>query len=424
MFPHQLVGVAIRRVRREKEQHQLSAQRFNKGLGLLGAMCGPAIDDQEDLALRSDQKSLQKFDEHIRIHAAGFFDHKTHMTFGSYRRDQTDAVPGSRRLDDRRFTLLSPRAPRVMIRTHVRRVSKIDVRTLHLRHFPDLRIFSLQPSLHERLIAFESAMQRFLTGDTQLRQQPAHGHRAQDNLESGLDDLCHHLARPQRKFKFELQGILLRYRFVNPFQFLVVQLWWTTKKRFRLQGAPATLTITRQPPKHRTIGYAQRPRYNRRSLARLDAANRPFPQSFQRLVIQPARVVFSHAATESEPINLVKENMHLLTFRLIGEGDVQLLAGHRTIETTERDIDGTPAPSESWLATYRANARTSSSSMPLRRFRLSDIPFNRTSRGFAFSAWRSASPPFSTEDYPMSKYTVSAKRSYGRRRSQDSPSRP
>src|SRR6204780_1066732 len=87
-------------------------------------MCGPAIDDQEDLALRSDQKSLQKFDEHIRIHAAGFFDHKTHMTFGSYRRDQTDAAPRSCRLDDRRFTLLSPRAPRGMIRTHVRRVSK------------------------------------------------------------------------------------------------------------------------------------------------------------------------------------------------------------------------------------------------------------------------------------------------------------
>src|SRR5271167_1539118 len=62
MFPHQLVGVAIRRVRREKEQHQLSVQRFNKGLGLLGAMCGPAIDDQEDLALRADQKSLQKFE--------------------------------------------------------------------------------------------------------------------------------------------------------------------------------------------------------------------------------------------------------------------------------------------------------------------------------------------------------------------------
>src|SRR5271156_2405726 len=239
MFPHQLVGVTIRRVRREKEQHQLSAQRFNKGLGLLGAMCGPAIDDQEDLALRSDQKPLQKFDEHIRIHAAGFFDHKTHMTFGSYRRDQTDAVSGSRRLDDRRFTLLSPRAPRVMIRTHVRRVSKINVRTLHLRHFLDLRIFSLQPSLHERLIAFESAMQRFLTGDTQLRQQPAHGHHAQDNLESGLDDLCHHLARPQRKFKFELQRILLRHRVVNPFQFLVVQLLVDDQKEVSPSGRPS-----------------------------------------------------------------------------------------------------------------------------------------------------------------------------------------
>src|ERR1035437_2603760 len=68
----------------------------------------------------------------------------------------------------------------------------------------------------------------------------------------------------QLKFEFELQRILLRHRFVNPFQFLVVQLWWTTKKRFRLQGASATLAITRQPPKHRTIGYAQRPRSNRR----------------------------------------------------------------------------------------------------------------------------------------------------------------
>src|SRR6202795_3076186 len=317
MLPDQLGGVAIRGGRRAKKKDQLSAQRFDKGLGLLGAMCGPAIDDQEDLALCADQKSLQKFDEHIRIHAARFFDHKTHMTFGSYRRDQTDAMPGSGRLDDRRFTLLSPRAPRVMIRTHVRRVSKINVRALHLRHLLDLRIFGPHLFLYERLIAFEGAMQRFLTGDTQLRQQPAHGHHAQNNLEFGLDDLRHHLARPQRKFKFELQGIFLRYRFVNPFQFLVVQLWWTTKKRFRLQGAPATLAITRQPPKHRTIGSAQRPRYNRRSLARLDAANRPFPQSFERLVIQPARVVFSHAATESEPINLVKENMQLLMFRLI-----------------------------------------------------------------------------------------------------------
>src|SRR5271170_3585176 len=239
MFPHQLVGVAIRRVRREKEQHQLSAQRFNKGLGLLGAMCGPAIDDQEDLAFRADQKSLQKFDEHIRIHAARFFDHKTQMTFGSYRRDQTDAMPGSCRLDDRRFTLLSPRAPRVMIRTDVRRVSKINVRTLHLRHFLDLWIFILQPFLHERLIAFEGAMQRLLRGDTQLRQQPTHRHHAQDNLEFGLDDLRHHLASPQRKFEFELQRILLRHRFVNPFHFLVVQLWWATNKEVSPSGRPS-----------------------------------------------------------------------------------------------------------------------------------------------------------------------------------------
>src|SRR5271167_1637526 len=42
--------------------------------------------------------------------------------------------------------------------------------------------------------------------DTQLRQQPTHGHRAQNNLEFGPDDLRHHLARPQRKFKLGSYG--------------------------------------------------------------------------------------------------------------------------------------------------------------------------------------------------------------------------
>src|ERR1700723_1077450 len=97
---------------------------------------------------------------------------------------------------------------------------------------------------------------------------------------------------------------------------------WTQRTARSLQScsvlsAPSPLATAGQPSNSGSFGYSYRPRYNRRSLARLDAANRPFPQSFQRLVIQPARVIFSHAATESEPINLVKENMQLLMFRLI-----------------------------------------------------------------------------------------------------------
>src|SRR5271167_1935729 len=116
------------------------------------------------------------------------------MTFGGYRRDQTDSMPGSRRFDDGRFTFLSPRAPRVMIRTHVRRITEIDVRAVHLRHFLDLWIFGLQPFLHERLVTLDRTMERFLACDAHLSQQPTHGHHAKDNLEFGPDDLRHHLA--------------------------------------------------------------------------------------------------------------------------------------------------------------------------------------------------------------------------------------
>ena len=87
VFPHEFVGIAIRRIGRQIKKPQFSAKRRNKGLRLLSAMRWASIGNQENGALRADKKPLQKLDEDIGVHAAFFLDHETHVPF---RRDCRD----------------------------------------------------------------------------------------------------------------------------------------------------------------------------------------------------------------------------------------------------------------------------------------------------------------------------------------------
>ena len=105
-------------------------------------------------------------------------------------------MTGSRCFDNRRLPLFSPCASRMMIGADMRRVAKINLRARVLRHFLDLRIFILKPLLHQSLIPFDGAMQRFLRRDAELRQQATNRYRAELNVESVLDEGSHHLARP------------------------------------------------------------------------------------------------------------------------------------------------------------------------------------------------------------------------------------
>src|ERR1019366_8873524 len=91
------------------------------------------------------------------------------------------AVASTGRLDDGRFALLAPCTPRVMIRTHVGGVAKIDVCALVLSHLSDLRVFRLQPFLHLSLITLQRSMQRLLRRDAKLGQQATNRVRRQRN---------------------------------------------------------------------------------------------------------------------------------------------------------------------------------------------------------------------------------------------------
>src|SRR5437867_9606090 len=69
-------------------------------------------------------------------------------------RDQAHAMSSAACYDNGCFAFLAPATPGMMIRADMSRVTKIDVCTLALSHFLDLRIFRLQPFLDQRLVAF------------------------------------------------------------------------------------------------------------------------------------------------------------------------------------------------------------------------------------------------------------------------------
>src|ERR1700674_2012515 len=80
----------------------------------------------------------------------------------------------ARGFDDRRFALLAPTTPRVMIRAHVGGIPKEDVRFFPLRKGFDPRVFLLEPLLDQSLVALLRTVQRLLTGNAELRQQSTH----------------------------------------------------------------------------------------------------------------------------------------------------------------------------------------------------------------------------------------------------------
>ena len=172
---------------------------------------------------------------------------------------------------------------------------KIDVGACRPGHRPDFWIVLLQPLLNQSFVKLLRAMQRLLTSDPKLRQEPPHRRRAQNDVELVLDHLRHHLARPQRERELQLQRILARHRIVNPPHHLAIQLRRTPGQRFRLQPIPAAASIARQPAVNSRSVETENMGEDFRALALLHAFHNAYPHLFERLVIQLASVVLSHA---------------------------------------------------------------------------------------------------------------------------------
>ena len=189
----------------------------------------------------------------------------------------------------------------------MRGIRKIDIGFLLLRQGFDLRIVILQPLPHERLVALDCSVQRLLAGDAELRQETAYRIGAQFYAELILDKLGHHLAGPQRKFKFQLQRVLPGHPVVDPQELLAIEFWRSPEKWLRLQRAPATAPVIREPPVDCCAPNADYSRHHFWAFTFLHAPHCAFAQCFQSRVIQLAGVILSHAMRESRAIHAVNK---------------------------------------------------------------------------------------------------------------------
>src|SRR6202166_1084647 len=173
-------------------------------------------------------------------------------------------------------------------------------------------VFLLEPLLDQGLVALLRAVQRLLASDAELRQQSTNRIGAQRDTKLIQDQLGHHLARPQRERKLQLQRILLRHGLVNPLYGARIQFGRSSKQRLGLQPPPSTAPILRQPSIYCTAVYPQRSRHNLGIFASLYTTHGADAHRFQRRVIQFASIVSFHAASESHGILRVKKNVQLL----------------------------------------------------------------------------------------------------------------
>src|SRR6202007_1088223 len=210
-----------------------------------------------------------------------------------------------------RFTLLAPSTPRMMIGAHVGGIAKEDLGFFALRQGLDPRVFLLEPLSYQGLVAFLRAVQGLLAGDAELRQQPTNRIGTQHDTKLVLDQLCHHIARPQRERELQLQRILPRYGVVNPLHGARIQFGRSAEKRLGLQRSPSTSPILGQPSVYRTADDPQGSRDNFGAFAGLYAPHGADAHRFQRRVIQLAGIILSHSTSESDQIRNVKKKVEI-----------------------------------------------------------------------------------------------------------------
>ena len=267
---------------------------FNKTSHGFSSMSRMTIHNQKD---RPGASMKKPFNE---INKLGGIDptlhrHESELPLSTDRRNDVQTKPGPGAADDRRFSFLRPSGACVMIRANSRFISKEYQRLLFMRQFLDPGILFLQPFLDSLRFLLISTPNRTLRCQTQLAQQTTHGSLAQLHAKSLMNKLSHHLCRPKRIRKLQLQRILVNHRLVYPLQRFAIQFRLSSASLFGVQGVPAAPTIAGQPTVYRDTVNPQCFCYNLRTLSFLHAAYASLSQFRQRLMIKVSCIHCFHA---------------------------------------------------------------------------------------------------------------------------------
>lgn len=133
------------------------------------------------------------------------------------------------------------------IRSYTGLIAEIDIGLLLAGQRLDLRKFAIQPLLNNFRILLVGAMQRLLRGQSQFFEQAGYGNQIQFDIKLIHDQIAHHIACPQGKYKLELQGILHRHDVVDLFNLPPIELFRSAHKWLGLKCAGATFAIFSKP---------------------------------------------------------------------------------------------------------------------------------------------------------------------------------
>jgi len=301
IIPHIFVGIQFRRIWRQQEKSKPILRLFDELTDHHRFVRRVAVYDQKDWPAAPVNQSSQVFDKNFRSNSP-LYNGKMHLPRATDRRNQVHAKSCSRRRHNRRFSSWCPCGSTMRIRSYSRFISKKDMRTKGFGFFADERVLPAQPVRHSLWILLIRSPQRTLGAQPQLIHQATNRRPAQRNAKMFVNNFFHHVQRPQRKRKFQLQRILRRHCFVNPAHLFARQFSRPASTLAGIQHIPSSISIQRKPSKNSGPTHAQRVSHFVWRIAFLYTRNGSSPQISQRFSIQPSSVLFHAQETSKQSI--------------------------------------------------------------------------------------------------------------------------
>lgn len=312
VVPDQLIGIQLRRIRRKAKNLQFSGVECDTFLNRAGLVNRMTVEDENDRTLGSLHQPMDELAHMACVHPPRH-NHKSQLSPRAHRRYHVQTESRSRCLDKRGATFERPGGPCMKVRPNSRFIPKKDIGPDLLCQGPDPGILLIQPLLDQGRALLKSTIQRPLTSQTQLRQQPPYGDSAQPNLPPFPNQISNHLPRPQCKGKLHLQRVLCRYRFVNPSHLRSIQLRRPSLQRLCLQRIPPAAAIAGQPVVNAHSAEAKCTDHFFRTMTGLNLFNGAYTNCFQSFVVELSCIILSHRLILSHK----KKNVNLLMYSLV-----------------------------------------------------------------------------------------------------------
>ena len=204
------------------------------------------VPHQEYFVLMTMHQTFQKLTYLLRSHST-LNNHKLHLSTRCYGCHHIQPKTGTCTFNNGGFAFQGPSGSGMKVRPNSRLVLKVNrgaVPFLHVSGFLENLLF---PLLDQFGVSLVRTVQWFLTGESELVQQPANRSQAELYTKLTLDQRSNHRTFPQSKGKFQLPRVLVTNGTVYPSDPSIAKFFRPAAATACSQALPSTSTIPGQP---------------------------------------------------------------------------------------------------------------------------------------------------------------------------------